>query len=82
MNFIDVLNLATKGHSDYWLAKKLEKSTSLVSSWRTRGSIPESSTLDKLAALADMPAEKVHYIAYAEKVDSPIVAELLRQYAA
>ena len=82
MNFLDVLNTATQGLSDNKLSKKLGIARTTISAWRNRGSIPESHVLDKLADLAGMPREKVHFITYAEKVDSPVVAELLRQHAA
>jgi transcriptional regulator with XRE-family HTH domain len=79
MNFIDVLNTATMGISDYRLAKNLSISTTTVSSWRNRGSIPSDDILEKLANMADMPVEKVFYAAYAEKVHNPYVAKLLRE---
>lgn len=82
MNFIDVLNTATTDCSDYALAKKLKIRTSTVSAWRNRGSIPEDSTLEKLAEIADLPIEKVLCAAYADKVHNPVVAQILRQSAA
>jgi transcriptional regulator with XRE-family HTH domain len=79
MNFLDVLNTATADLSDNKLSQKIGISRQTVSSWRTRGSIPEDDILEKLAAIADIPVEKVFYAAYAEKVHNPIVAQLLRQ---
>ncbi|MGV2873514.1 helix-turn-helix domain-containing protein [Colwellia sp. E150_009] len=78
MNFIDVLNSATTGVSDYALAKKLAISCSTVSAWRNRGTIPSDEILEVLSEMSGIPIEKVFYAAYAEKIHNPIVAELLR----
>ena len=82
MNFLDVLNTATADVSDYGLAKKLKISTSTVSAWRNRGTIPTDDVLEKLAEISKIPVEKVFYAAYADKVHNPVVAQLLRQSAA
>lgn len=79
MNFIDVLNSATTGISDYRLAKNLSISTNTVSAWRNRGTIPSDDILEKLAEMSDIPVEKVYFAAYAEKIHNPIVSKLLRQ---
>jgi transcriptional regulator with XRE-family HTH domain len=82
MNFLDVLNVATADLSDNMLSKKLGIRRQTVSLWRNRGTIPEDETLEKLAALAGISTEKMFYIAYAEKINNPVVASALRQFAA
>lgn len=79
MNFIDVLNTATAGISDYRLAKNLHISCNTVSAWRRRGTIPNDEVLEKLAEIAELPLEKVLFAAYADKVHNPVVAQLLRE---
>lgn len=78
MNFLDVLNAATTELSDNKLSQKLGIKRQTVSSWRTRGSIPEDYVLERLAEISGIPVEKVFYAAYAEKVHNPMVAQLLR----
>ncbi|GAA5133084.1 hypothetical protein GCM10025767_07390 [Thalassotalea piscium] len=78
MNFLDVLNAATSDLSDNKLSQKLGIRRQTVSGWRNCGKIPEDETLDKLAELTGIPVEKVYFAAYSDKVQNPIVAELLR----
>jgi transcriptional regulator with XRE-family HTH domain len=81
MNFLDVLNTATTSLSDNKLSKKLGIGRTTVSAWRNRGTIPEDEILDKLAELTGIPVEKVYFATYADKVENPMVAALLRNYS-
>ncbi len=81
MNFLDVLDTATADLSDNKLSKKLGVKRQTVSTWRNRGSIPEDDILDKLAEITGIPAEKVYFASYADKVHSPMFSALLRNYS-
>ena len=81
MNFLDVLNTATANLSDNKLSKKLGIGRTTVSAWRNRGTIPEDEVLDKLAEITGIPAEKVYFASYADKVHSPMFSALLRGYS-
>ena len=81
MKFLDVLNAAAAGLSDNKLSQKLGIRRQTVSGWRCNGKIPEDEILEILAELSGIPAEKVFYAAYAEKIHNPIVSSFLREHS-
>ena len=82
MNFQDVLNATTQGHSDGMTAKKLGITRQAFSGWRNGHRIPEDPMLDKIIELSGLPVEKVYLAAYAEKLHNAKAAAAFRHLAA
>ncbi|REL31064.1 hypothetical protein DXX94_10255 [Thalassotalea euphylliae] len=78
MTFLDVLNLAMAGDSKRHYSKRLDVSRPSVTSWFTRGIIPEDDVLVKIADEANLPRKLVVLAAYAERSKNPIVQSILR----
>lgn len=81
MNFIDVLDTAAAGGSDYALSKKLNISRQMVCHFRNGRKIPSDEVLDKMAEIANLDPIKVYLAAYAEKLGNPEIAEQFRGLA-
>jgi transcriptional regulator with XRE-family HTH domain len=82
MNFQDVLNKATHGHSDGKTAKKLGVTRQAFSHWRNGRRTPEDEILDQIAELSGLPVEKVYLAAYADKLENAVAAAAFRHLAA
>lgn len=82
MNFQDVLNLVTKGHSDNQTSKKLGVTRTAFSNWRNSRRVPDNEMLDKMAELAGIDPIEVYIAAYAERIENPVLAERFRHLEA
>ena len=82
MNFQDVLNTVTQGHSDNQTSKKLGVSRTAFSNWRNGRRVPEDEILDRMVELSGLPVEKVYLAAYAEKLHNAKAAAAFRHLAA